>query len=288
MVRRPLGPIFSAPIVKGEQPFGIHELARRIREALAKSPTKLTEVFGVGPVLAAKIIGRIVNAAHFPTKAHFASYTGTAPVEVSSTGVVRHRLSRAATVSSTTRRRDPRPRSRTLPVSRASRPPGASRTRPIASGRASLPANTRGRPRQRPRASVGVTPTMTGFSATLSITGTVVVTRRSSAPGHGFALSGGTADGTATGPLRHTPIRLHCRTFRGVAATLPDRRFAKKALTALRFSGQAGREGNRRSYSRSTTSRESSLPPYCATAPADRQSLASTRRATAIPSRDHA
>lgn len=31
----------------------------------------------------------------FPTKAHFASYCGTAPIEVSSGDVVRHRLSRA-------------------------------------------------------------------------------------------------------------------------------------------------------------------------------------------------
>ena len=33
--------------------------------------------------------------ARFPTKAHFASYSGTAPVEVSSGEVVRHRLSLA-------------------------------------------------------------------------------------------------------------------------------------------------------------------------------------------------
>ncbi|MDP9485567.1 MAG: IS110 family transposase [Actinomycetota bacterium] len=41
-----------------------------------------------------KIIGRVANVARFPTKAHFASYTGTAPIEVSSAGVVHHRLSR--------------------------------------------------------------------------------------------------------------------------------------------------------------------------------------------------
>ena len=44
--------------------------------------------------MAAKIIGRVITIARFPTKAHFASYTGTAPVEVSSGGTVRHRLSR--------------------------------------------------------------------------------------------------------------------------------------------------------------------------------------------------
>ncbi len=55
----------------------------------------MTRMFGVGPILAAKIIGKVSNVARFPTKAHFASYTGTAPIEASSGEVVRHRLSRA-------------------------------------------------------------------------------------------------------------------------------------------------------------------------------------------------
>jgi transposase len=49
----------------------------------------------VGPILAAKIIGTVGSVARFPTKAHFASYSGTAPVEASSGEVVRHRLSLA-------------------------------------------------------------------------------------------------------------------------------------------------------------------------------------------------
>jgi transposase len=57
------------------------------------SGTTLTEIFGVGPVLAAKIIGTVGNVARFPTKAHFASYAGTAPLEASSGELVRHRLS---------------------------------------------------------------------------------------------------------------------------------------------------------------------------------------------------
>ena len=59
------------------------------------SGTTLTEIFGVGPLLAATIIGTVGNVARFPTKAHFASYAGTAPVEASSGEVVRHRLSLA-------------------------------------------------------------------------------------------------------------------------------------------------------------------------------------------------
>jgi transposase len=54
----------------------------------------LTEIFGVGPILAAKIVGIVGNVARFPSKAHFASYAGVAPIEASSGEVVRHRLSR--------------------------------------------------------------------------------------------------------------------------------------------------------------------------------------------------
>lgn len=73
----------------------LRELEFRIREAIEEASTGLTRLFGVGPILAAKIMGRVSNVARFPTRAHFASYTGTAPIEASSGEVVRHRLSRA-------------------------------------------------------------------------------------------------------------------------------------------------------------------------------------------------
>jgi transposase len=73
----------------------IADLDKRIGAEVEASGTSLTEIFGVGPILAAKIIGTVGNARRFPTKAHyFASYSGTAPVEASSGEVVRHRLSR--------------------------------------------------------------------------------------------------------------------------------------------------------------------------------------------------
>ena len=73
----------------------IANLNERIEAEVEASGTTLTEIFGVGPILAAKIIGTVGNAARFPTKAHFASYAGTAPVEATSGEVVRHRLSLA-------------------------------------------------------------------------------------------------------------------------------------------------------------------------------------------------
>ena len=73
----------------------IADLNERTEVEVEASGTTLTQIFGIGPILAAKIIGTVGSVARFPTKAHFASYSGTAPVEASSGEVVRHRLSLA-------------------------------------------------------------------------------------------------------------------------------------------------------------------------------------------------
>jgi transposase len=73
----------------------IADLNGRIEAEVEASGTTLTQIFGVGPILAATILGTVGDVGRFPTKAHFASYAGTAPVEASSGVVVRHRLSLA-------------------------------------------------------------------------------------------------------------------------------------------------------------------------------------------------
>jgi transposase len=73
----------------------IADLNGPIEAEVEASGTTLTEIFGIGPILAARIIGTVGDVVRFPTKAHFASYSGTAPVEASSGEVVRHRLSLA-------------------------------------------------------------------------------------------------------------------------------------------------------------------------------------------------
>ncbi|HYQ85552.1 MAG TPA: transposase [Rubrobacter sp.] len=73
----------------------IADLNGRIEAEVEASGTTLTQIFGIGPILAATILGTVGDVARFPTKAHFASYSGTAPVEASSGKVVRHRLSLA-------------------------------------------------------------------------------------------------------------------------------------------------------------------------------------------------
>jgi transposase len=66
----------------------------RIAKAIAASGTSLTELFGVGPVVAATLIGYTGDIARVRNRDHFAAYTGTAPIEVSSGGRITHRLSR--------------------------------------------------------------------------------------------------------------------------------------------------------------------------------------------------
>jgi transposase len=73
----------------------IADLNGRIEAEVEASGTTLTEIFGIGSILAARIIGTVGDVTRFPTKAHFASYSGTAPLEASSGEVVRHRLSLA-------------------------------------------------------------------------------------------------------------------------------------------------------------------------------------------------
>jgi transposase len=67
----------------------------RCAAAVMASATTLTSVFGISDVLAAKILGHAGDISRFASSDHFASYTGTAPIEVSSGEVTRHRLSRS-------------------------------------------------------------------------------------------------------------------------------------------------------------------------------------------------
>jgi len=66
-----------------------------ITHAVQASRSTLTELRGIGHLNAGKILARVGDVHRFRSAAAFASYTGTAPIEVSSGDVVRHRLSRA-------------------------------------------------------------------------------------------------------------------------------------------------------------------------------------------------
>ncbi|MBV8691447.1 MAG: IS110 family transposase, partial [Actinobacteria bacterium] len=70
----------------------IKAIKGRARVAVEASKTTLVELYGVGPIVAALIIGHAGDACRFATRNHFASYTGTAPLEASSGPKKRHRL----------------------------------------------------------------------------------------------------------------------------------------------------------------------------------------------------
>jgi transposase len=57
---------------------------KKLAGAVRASGTTLTQIFGAGPVIAATIIGDSGPVSRFATPGRFASYNGTAPVEVSS------------------------------------------------------------------------------------------------------------------------------------------------------------------------------------------------------------
>ena len=72
----------------------LKESHKRIGAAVRASSTTVTDLFGVGPMSAAVLIGNTGDIRRFRNRDHFAAYTGTAPVEFSSGGRIVHRLSR--------------------------------------------------------------------------------------------------------------------------------------------------------------------------------------------------
>jgi transposase len=57
---------------------------KKLAAAVKASGTTLTEVFGVGPVIAATVLAEVQDVSRIPTRDRFAAYNGTAPIEVSS------------------------------------------------------------------------------------------------------------------------------------------------------------------------------------------------------------
>jgi transposase len=66
---------------------------KELNELLAATGTTLTDLNGIGPSGAARLLVEIGDITRFPSKAHFASWNGTAPIDASSGDQTRHRLS---------------------------------------------------------------------------------------------------------------------------------------------------------------------------------------------------
>jgi transposase len=71
------------------------ENAVRTEELLESSGSTLMNTPGVGPVLTARLVGRVGRAGRFAAAAAFANCTGIAPIEITSADKARHRLSRS-------------------------------------------------------------------------------------------------------------------------------------------------------------------------------------------------
>src|SRR5579864_1952428 len=72
----------------------IRETRKKLTEAVRAAGTCLTRLFGVGPVIAAAVLGDVRHVSRLASRDNFASYNGTAPIEVSSGGRKVYRLSR--------------------------------------------------------------------------------------------------------------------------------------------------------------------------------------------------
>jgi transposase len=95
----------------------IKDLEKQLRAAVSASGTTLTDIQGIGFLTAAKILALTGDIGRFPNQEHYASYAGTAPIDVSSGDQETHRLSRrgnrqlnaAIHVAAVTQARDPGP-----------------------------------------------------------------------------------------------------------------------------------------------------------------------------------
>jgi transposase len=72
----------------------VKESRKRLGLVVKASGTTTTDVFGVGPVVAALAVGITGDIRRFPSRDHFAAFNGSAPIEVSSGGRKVWRLSR--------------------------------------------------------------------------------------------------------------------------------------------------------------------------------------------------
>jgi transposase len=72
----------------------LRDTRKKLTAAVKASGTSLTGIFGVGPVIAATVIGATGQVSRFASRDRFAACNGTAPIEVSSGPHKIYRLSR--------------------------------------------------------------------------------------------------------------------------------------------------------------------------------------------------
>jgi transposase len=73
----------------------IKALSKELKAIVLSRGSRLMDLRGVGPVVAARTLADVGDVARFADRNRFASWTGTAPLDASSGEQDRHRLSRA-------------------------------------------------------------------------------------------------------------------------------------------------------------------------------------------------
>jgi len=73
----------------------LKSMKAELKAAVQATGSHLMEIHGIGPAGAARILADVGDVSRFPDRNHFASWTGTAPIDASSGQHIRHRLSRA-------------------------------------------------------------------------------------------------------------------------------------------------------------------------------------------------
>ncbi len=140
--RSPGHPGRAGPLRPGRRAARRHPPPRRAAQGVPqdgsapRSPRRarrVTDVFGIGPIIAAMLIGYTGDISRFANRDRYAAYNGTAPVEFSSGGRTVHRVSPRGNRNSTTRSTWPRSASSATPTPTAA------------------PTSTDASPRARPR-----------------------------------------------------------------------------------------------------------------------------------------
>lgn len=72
----------------------LKQMKQQLAVVLAEHPSTVQGIYGFGVLGTAVALGEVGDVRRFPSKGHFASYTGTAPIDASSGDNVRHRLNR--------------------------------------------------------------------------------------------------------------------------------------------------------------------------------------------------
>lgn len=75
----------------------IKKATAELKTIVLARDSRLMDLRGVGPVVAARILADVGDVTRFADRNRFASWTGTAPLDASSGEQNRHRLSRAGT-----------------------------------------------------------------------------------------------------------------------------------------------------------------------------------------------